>query len=162
MTCLIASKVTRQFSTSMFQTTHWSAPRAVSRAGRLRGYIAPTFGTIAGGRSNLAAFRSSFAAITNEEGVPASAASFVSKPISHYLRLNDAASGAARANSVMPRYRFAFRHRAGVCVFYYSALIPAALMIGHHFSISAFCCAASPSGVCLSRGQGSCPSSMNL
>jgi hypothetical protein len=50
--------------------------------------------------------------------------------------------------------------RPGARVFCYSALIPAALMIGHHFSISAFCCAASPSGVCLSRGQGSCPSSM--
>src|SRR5262249_13842024 len=35
----------------------------------------------------------------------------------------------------------------------YSALMFAALMIGHHFSISAFCCAASASGVCLSRGQ---------
>src|SRR5262245_23700155 len=29
----------------------------------------------------------------------------------------------------------------------------AALMIGHHFSISALCCAPSASGVCLSRGQ---------
>ena len=28
----------------------------------------------------------------------------------------------------------------------YSALMPAALMIGHHFSISAFCCIASASG----------------
>src|SRR5215469_13986415 len=35
----------------------------------------------------------------------------------------------------------------------YSALMFAALMIGHHFSISAFCCAASASGVCLSRGH---------
>jgi hypothetical protein len=40
----------------MFQTTDWSAPLAASRAGRLHGYIAPTFGTIAGGRSNLAPF----------------------------------------------------------------------------------------------------------
>src|SRR6516162_11679923 len=44
-------------------------------------------------------------------------------------------------------------------IFSYSALIPAALMIGHHFSISAFCCAARASGVCFSAGQGSCPNS---
>ena len=35
----------------------------------------------------------------------------------------------------------------------HSALMFAALMIGHHFSISAFCCTASASGVCLSRGH---------
>ena len=35
----------------------------------------------------------------------------------------------------------------------HSALMPAALMIGHHFPISACWCAASASGVCLSRGQ---------
>src|SRR6516164_153434 len=35
----------------------------------------------------------------------------------------------------------------------HSALIPAALMIGHHFSISAFCKARSASGVCWSRGK---------
>src|SRR5262249_19658995 len=34
-----------------------------------------------------------------------------------------------------------------------SALMLAALIIGHHFSISACCCAASACGVCLSRGQ---------
>ena len=34
----------------------------------------------------------------------------------------------------------------------YSALMLAALMIGHHFSISAFWNAASASGVCCSRG----------
>ena len=39
----------------------------------------------------------------------------------------------------------------------YSALILAALMIGHHFSISAFCKAASASGVCCSRGEMSWP-----
>src|SRR5262249_13643809 len=33
----------------------------------------------------------------------------------------------------------------------YSALMPAALMIGHHFSISALCRAPSASGVCCSR-----------
>jgi hypothetical protein len=44
-------------------------------AGRLRGYIAPTFGTIAGGRSNLAAI----AARMNEEAASGFAASFVSK-----------------------------------------------------------------------------------
>jgi hypothetical protein len=49
---LIASKVTRKFSISMFQTTGWSALLAVPRAKRLRGHIAPMFGTIAGGRSN--------------------------------------------------------------------------------------------------------------
>jgi len=32
-------------------------------------------------------------------------------------------------------------------------LMPAALMIGHHFSMSAFCAAASASGVCSSRGE---------
>jgi hypothetical protein len=36
---------------------------------------------------------------------------------------------------------------------FHSALMFAALMIGHHFSISAFCWAASASGVCCSRGQ---------
>jgi hypothetical protein len=35
----------------------------------------------------------------------------------------------------------------------HSALMFAALMIGHHFSISAFCWAASASGVCCSRGH---------
>jgi hypothetical protein len=35
----------------------------------------------------------------------------------------------------------------------HSALMPAALMIGHHFSISALWCAASASEVCLPRGQ---------
>jgi len=30
--------------------------------------------------------------------------------------------------------------------------MPAASMIGHHFSISAFCWAASAAGVCLLRG----------
>src|SRR5262249_7367049 len=43
----------------------------------------------------------------------------------------------------------------------YSALMFAALMIGHHFSLSALCCAASASGVCLSRGQISWPTSVN-
>jgi len=60
---------------SMFQTTRWSAPQAMSMAGRLRGYIAPTFGTIAGGRSNLAVI----AARMNEEAASGFAASFVSK-----------------------------------------------------------------------------------
>src|SRR6516165_4594547 len=41
----------------MFQTTRWSAQQALSRARRLRGIIALTFGTIAGGRNNLACFR---------------------------------------------------------------------------------------------------------
>jgi hypothetical protein len=36
--------------------------------------------------------------------------------------------------------------------FLHSALMPAALMIGHHFSISAFCNLPSASGVCRSRG----------
>src|ERR1700686_3105577 len=40
-----------------------------------------------------------------------------------------------------------------------SPLIPAALMSGHHFSISALCKAASASGVCCSRGTISCPMS---
>src|SRR5215813_4689950 len=35
----------------------------------------------------------------------------------------------------------------------HSALIPNSLMSGHHFSISAFCKAASASGVCWSRGK---------
>jgi hypothetical protein len=35
----------------------------------------------------------------------------------------------------------------------HSALMFAVLMIGHHFSISAFWSAASASGVCFSRGQ---------
>src|SRR6516164_2779617 len=39
----------------------------------------------------------------------------------------------------------------------HSPLIPAALMIGHHFSISAFCSARSASGVCWSRGKISWP-----
>ena len=75
MTLMIASKVTREFSMSMFQTTDWNAPRAALRAGRLRGYIAPTFGTIAGGRSNLVAI----AARMNGEAASGFAASFVSK-----------------------------------------------------------------------------------
>jgi hypothetical protein len=37
----------------------------------------------------------------------------------------------------------------------------AALMIGHHLSISALWCAARPSGVCCSRGGMSCPSSVS-
>jgi hypothetical protein len=41
------------------------ATLAAPRAGRLHGYIAPTFGTIAGGRSNLG----SIAAIMNEGAV---------------------------------------------------------------------------------------------
>ena len=41
----------------------------------------------------------------------------------------------------------------------YSALIPAALMIGHHLSISALWNAAKPSGVCCSREATSSPSS---
>ena len=36
-------------------------------------------------------------------------------------------------------------------------LMPAALMTGHHFSMSAFCCATSASGVCCSRGGISMP-----
>src|SRR5262249_12879403 len=43
----------------------------------------------------------------------------------------------------------------------YSPLIFSALRIGHHFSISAFCCAASASGVCCSRGGISWPCSAN-
>src|SRR5262249_44817013 len=43
----------------------------------------------------------------------------------------------------------------------YSPWIFAALRIGHHFSISAFCCAASASGVCCSRGGISWPCSVN-
>src|SRR5262249_56199468 len=35
----------------------------------------------------------------------------------------------------------------------HSGLIPAPLMIGHHFSISAFWCARSASGVCCSGGN---------
>src|SRR5262249_8913318 len=42
---------------------------------------------------------------------------------------------------------------------YSPPLMPAALMMGHHFSISAFWWVASPSGVCCSRGKISCPSS---
>ena len=41
------------------------------------------------------------------------------------------------------------------------APMPAALMIGHHLSISAFWNAASPSGVCCSRGATSSPNSVN-
>src|SRR5580704_189114 len=41
----------------------------------------------------------------------------------------------------------------------YSVLMFAALMIGHHFSISALCKARSASGVCWSRGKISCPRS---
>jgi hypothetical protein len=41
----------------------------------------------------------------------------------------------------------------------YSPLMLAALMIGHHFSISALCNAPSASGVCCSRGKISCPRS---
>src|SRR4029079_9454403 len=40
--------------------------------------------------------------------------------------------------------------------------MPDALMIGHHFSISAFWNAASPSGVCCSFEATSSPSSVNL
>src|SRR5215813_3762622 len=40
------------------------------------------------------------------------------------------------------------------------ALMPASLMIGHHFAISAFWNAARPSGVCCSRGATSSPSSV--
>jgi hypothetical protein len=57
----------------------------MSKAGRLRGYIAPTFGTIAGGRNNLR--RVSIAATMNEEAAPVFVASFVWKPIGHYPRL---------------------------------------------------------------------------
>src|SRR5215813_7695476 len=42
---------------------------------------------------------------------------------------------------------------------FYSGLMFADLMIGHHYSISAFCRAASASGVCWSRGTTSCPRS---
>src|SRR6516165_7870801 len=50
----------------------------------------------------------------------------------------------------------------GKCCFAtHSALIPAALMIGHHFSISAFWSARSASGVCWSRGKVSCARSAN-
>src|SRR6516225_7125963 len=45
--------------------------------------------------------------------------------------------------------RFSFEHLVGACL--YSALMPAALIIGHHFAISAFCNAPSASGVCSSR-----------
>src|SRR5262245_48090660 len=41
----------------------------------------------------------------------------------------------------------------------HSPLIFADLIIGHHFSISALCNAASASGVCWSRGKISCPRS---
>src|SRR5262249_31342097 len=41
----------------------------------------------------------------------------------------------------------------------YSGLIFAALMIGHHFSISAFCRSASAAGVCWSREKISCAKS---
>src|SRR4051794_39476496 len=40
---------------------------------------------------------------------------------------------------------------------HHSILMPAALMIGHHFSVSAWCQAASASGVCCSRGTTSWP-----
>src|SRR6516162_8141873 len=43
----------------------------------------------------------------------------------------------------------------------HSALMLAALMMGHHFSISAFCCAARASGVCLLLGQLSWPRSIS-
>jgi hypothetical protein len=43
---------------SIFQTTRWSVWVAMSKARRLRGPIAPTFGTIAGGRNNPADTRS--------------------------------------------------------------------------------------------------------
>jgi hypothetical protein len=48
---------------------------------------------------------------------------------------------------------YLFLGRADAVHGFRSALMFAALMIGHHFSISALCCAASASGVCLSRGQ---------
>src|SRR5205085_5802675 len=58
------------------------------------------------------------------------------------------------------------RAAAGVlsAVFFvaHSALTPAALMIGHHFSISAFWNAASPSGVCCCASATSSPSSVNF
>src|SRR6516165_1920144 len=41
----------------------------------------------------------------------------------------------------------------------YCALIPSSLMIGHHFSASAFTSVPSTSGVCRSRGKASYPSS---
>src|SRR5215468_4294288 len=47
----------------------------------------------------------------------------------------------------------------GIDMCAYSALILAALMIGHHFSASAFWNALSASGVCWSRGGISGPSS---
>src|SRR5580704_6956247 len=43
----------------------------------------------------------------------------------------------------------------------YSPRMPAALMIGHHFSISALWNAARPAGVCCTRGAISSPSSAN-
>ncbi len=43
----------------------------------------------------------------------------------------------------------------------YSPLMPAALMIGHHFSISAFCFAPSAAAVCCSRGKMSWPMSFS-
>jgi hypothetical protein len=44
----------------------------------------------------------------------------------------------------------------------YSALMPAALIIGHHFSMSAFCNARSAPGVCWSRGGTSYPRSVSF
>src|SRR5215471_12823835 len=46
-----------------------------------------------------------------------------------------------------------------VALMSYSALMLADLMIGHHFSISAFWKAPSAAGVCCSRGETSGPSS---
>jgi hypothetical protein len=47
--------------------------------------------------------------------------------------------------------------RSGESALGLSPLMPAALMIGHHFSISAFCSAPRASGVCCSRDTTSCP-----
>jgi hypothetical protein len=44
----------------------------------------------------------------------------------------------------------------------HSALMPSSLIIGHHFSASAFAISPSDPGVCRSRGKISCPSSRSL
>jgi hypothetical protein len=60
----------------------------------------------------------------------------------------------AASTSVSPSIPDVFRRRserskrAKACKGIHSALMPVALIIGHHFSISAFCSCASASGVC--------------
>src|SRR5262245_16351173 len=71
--------------------------------------------------------------------------SFASSPHAHDVR--SCPKPDVRPRSAKCQYRKSRTH---------SALMPAALMMGHHFSMSAFCNAPRASGVCWSRDGISC------